>query len=115
MRGLEAHGDGPVAAAPELLAPVVVASGLLGQVAVEVVHEGGELGCIAGTEEQVVVVAEEDEGTDPHGVEAGGPGQDAADDCVELGRGTQQEPALEGAAVGRQSGDPGAERCCRLI
>jgi hypothetical protein len=76
--GLFRDEDRLVAAPPELLAPADRAADLAGEVGVEVVHEGGEAGGARNSEEQVVVVAKEDEGVHLHRVEADGAGENAS-------------------------------------
>ncbi len=65
-----------VPSAPELLAPVGPSAGLLGEVAVEEVHEGGESLRVGNPEKQVVVVGEEDEADKLDGLLALRPAED---------------------------------------
>jgi hypothetical protein len=93
---LVGDGDRTEAASPELLAPVVEAPGLLGEVAVQVLHEVGEGLGVPGHGEQVEVVGEEDVLDDVDGVEADAAGEEPVDDLDEITGGSQQVAALDG-------------------
>ena len=63
--------------APDLVAPVGSSEDLLGQIAVEVAHEAGELESRRHGEEEVVVVGHEDEVVDGDLIEPLGAAENA--------------------------------------
>ena len=90
--------DVGVAAAPELLPPVVPPTSLAGDLRVDVAHEVGELLDVLGSQQDVGVVREVDEAADLHVVALLEAGEGADDDGVELGRWAQEEAPLDDAA-----------------
>jgi len=89
-----------VPSAPELLAPVGPSAGLLGEVAVEEVHEGGESLRVGNPEKQMIVVREKDEADKSDRLLALRPTKDAENDLVETTGGLEQKPP-----VNRPAGD----------
>ncbi len=83
-----------VPSAPELLAPVGPSAGLLGEVAVEEVHEGGESLRVGNPEKQVVVVGEEDEADKSDRMFVLCPAENTEHDLVETAGGLEQEPSM---------------------
>ena len=77
--------------------PAIQAAGLLGEVAVDEAHEGGEPLGIGHDEEQVHVAREHDEVHDADPVAPGGPGDDTRGDVVELSRRPQEKAAVHRA------------------
>jgi hypothetical protein len=108
-RLLVAHLDGLVAPGEDRGLPVRPAGDLLGEVAVEVLHELCELPGVLDPDEHVVVAREHHEAVEGHPVEALGPAEDAQDDLVELPAGPEQRPALNGAVGDFEEGS--ALRC----
>ena len=95
--GLVAHQDALIAAAPDLFLPAVHPPDLLGEVAVEVGHEGGELVVVARSQEQVVVVRQGHRELHLHREALLGPAKDAEEDLVEDRSWTEEQAAVEGA------------------
>lgn len=96
--GLVRHQDRLIAAPPELLPPLHLATDLAGEIRVQVVHEGSQpVGSLDG-EQQVEMIGEEAEGMDLDGVEARRAGERSADEVGDERRGCQQATPLNGAA-----------------
>ena len=97
--GLPLAGDGDrgIALAPDLLWPVAEVPDLSGQVAIEIAEESRQVVGVPRRDDEVVVVGEEGEGVEDHLVLAHRPAEHALDDALHLGRGLEEEAALEGA------------------
>src|SRR6185295_13742695 len=92
------HQDRVVSPRPEFLAPVGEATGLAGEIGVQVAHEPGELLGVIDGEKQMEVVGKKGEGANSDGVETLRASQDADDEGVELGRWAEKEASVEGPA-----------------
>jgi len=92
------HQDRVVSPRPESLAPVGEATGLAGEIGVQVAHEPGELLGVIDGEKQMEVVGKKGEGANSDGVETLRASQDADDEGVELGRRAEKEAPVEGPA-----------------
>jgi len=95
---LAGHQDRLVSSRPKSLAPVGEATGLAGEIGVEVAHEPSELETVIDEQEQVEVIGKKGESADADAVETLRAGQDSDDEGVELGRGSKQKAPVEGPA-----------------
>ena len=91
------YGTSMVSTPPKSLSPTVESSELSREVALEVLHEGGQVRRTLSRQEQVVVVAHEAMAVELDFEALERVGQDAGDDGVGGRGGMQEQPALEAA------------------
>jgi len=89
------NDDRLIAAPPELLAPSDDPSDFASEIRVEIAHECCQTLGIGGGEEEMVVVAQKDEGMDLDRIEARRAGEDSSTDLRDPRRRSQQKPPLD--------------------
>jgi hypothetical protein len=94
--GFVADDNALVSAPPELLLPLIEASGLASQVRIYIAHKAGDLLSILNRNQKMKMVREKNERMELDSVQALGSGEDSDGDGVELLGGAQEQSSLEG-------------------